>query len=275
MPSRRLIRPRTSPIITLTTDFGLRDHFVGVMKGVVLSIAPQAEVVDITHGIQSHDLVEAALVLQSSYSFFPAGTIHVVVVDPGVGSSRRPILVKTVRYFFLAPDNGVLSSIYSNEQPLQVYHLTKEKYFLKPTSSTFHGRDIFAPVAAWLSRGVTPGKLGRKISDPVRLDLPTVRRIREGVLVGTILRIDKFGNLITNVSRHDLSGASRGIPALSVNLAKRQIRKICRSYAEAKNKELFVIWGSSGLLEVSANQASAAELLGARRNQEFRIVIKK
>jgi len=262
------------PVITLTTDFGLTDHFAGVMKGVILGINPDATIVDITHGIQSHDVLGAALALKASYSFFPRGAIHVVVVDPGVGSSRRPILVTTENYAFVAPDNGVLSPIHRLEKDPQVYHLTAVEYFLEPISNTFHGRDIFSPVAAWLSRGIEPTRLGQRTSSLVEMVLPTVRKVGKERMIGTVLRADKFGNLITNISLADLSLA--GQPSLSfvIEIGGRKITRMCRSYAEAAGEEIFAIWGSSGLLEISANQASAAEILQARRNQEFEVELR-
>ncbi len=259
----------TRPVITLLTDFGLEDHFVGVMKGVILSIYPEVAVVDITHGISSHDIVEAALVLKATYSFFPQGTIHVVIVDPGVGSCRRPLLVRGNKYFFLAPDNGVLSQVYACEEPLEIYHVMAEEYFLKPVSNTFHGRDIFSPVAAWLSRGLEPSVFGKQINDPVKVDLPLVRKIAANRLTGRILRADKFGNLITNVSAQDVSALGQAPLALVIKIGDRQITRLCQSYTEGNPGELFVIWGSSGWLEISASQASAERLLQATKGQEF------
>ena len=262
------------PVITLTTDFGWVDHFAGVMKGVILGISPDTTIVDITHGIQSHDIVEAALVLRASYSFFPRGAIHVVVVDPGVGSTRWPILITTKNYAFVGPDNGVLSPIYHLENHPQVYHLTAEEYFLKPISNTFHGRDIFSPVAAWLGRGIDPSRFGQKVSSPVELTLPTVRKLGKDRIIGTVLRADKFGNLTTNITPADLSLPAQNSPSLVIEIGGQKITRLRQSYAEAASKEIFAIWGSSGLLEIAANQASAAEILQARRNQEFELEIR-
>ena len=257
------------PIITLTTDFGLGDPYVGVMKGVILSIAPDAAIVDITHLIQSHDIVEAALVLRSSYSFFPPGTIHVIVVDPGVGSCRLPILLATEKYFFVGPDNGVLSPVHRLAQQAEIFHLTATEYFLKPVSNTFHGRDIFSPVAAWLSEGIDPMQLGKRISDLQELKIRLVRKIDENRMIGTVLRTDKFGNLITNVSKQELSLPGKDRVPFVVRIADKTITQLRSSYAEAAPGELFAVWGSSGLLEISVNQASAAEILQASKDQEF------
>jgi len=243
------------------------------MKGVILGINPETTIVDISHGIQSHDVMGAALVLRASYSFFPRGAIHVVVVDPGVGSSRRPILVTTENYAFVAPDNGVLSPIYHLEKETQVYHLTAEEYFLKPISNTFHGRDIFSPVAAWLGLGIDPSRFGQKTSSLVELTLPTVRKLGKDRVIGTVLRADKFGNLITNLSQADLSLPAQHSPSLVIEIGGRKVTRLRQSYAEAASEEIFVIWGSSGLLEIAAKQASAAEILQARTNQEFEVEI--
>ena len=164
-------------LITLTTDFGLADHFVGVMKGVILRINPDAVLVDISHEVDSYDILDGAFTLAQSYRFFPPGAIHLVVVDPGVGSARRPILASTANAQFVAPDNGVLSMIYEREPDAQVRHITRERHFLRPVSNTFHGRDIFAPIAAWLSKGVEPIEFGETMTDHVRPALPKPRRL--------------------------------------------------------------------------------------------------
>jgi S-adenosylmethionine hydrolase len=256
------------PIITLITDFGLKDHFVAVMKGVILGIAPDCQVVDITHCIPSHDVLEAAIVLRASHSFFPKGTIHLVVVDPGVGTSRRPILIGTQKYFFVGPDNGVLSLSCDLETPVEVVHLTSKQYFLTPTSNTFHGRDIFSPVAAWLSKGISSELFGERVPNFVRLQFPTVKRTGE-TFIGRVLRIDRFGNLITNVSREDIAPIGKRIDQLVIELGGKTVGQLRNSYADAEADEVFSIWGSSGLLEISVNQASAAKLLQAYKNQEF------
>jgi S-adenosylmethionine hydrolase len=270
---RARMRPLVRPIITLTTDFGLEDPFVGAMKGVILSIAPEVTIVDLTHHIPSHDILEAALVLRSSYSYFPHGSIHLVVVDPGVGSTRRPILVVTEKYFLVGPDNGILSLIQELENPTEIFHLSNQKYFLSPVSSTFHGRDIFSPVAAWICRGIPPEQLGTSVGDLVRLSLPRVRREDERTIVGTILRTDRFGNLVTNICTQDLCLPERDSisSSFAIEIGGRTITQLLSCYAEASPGAVFAIWGSSGLLEISVNQASAAEILQARRNQEFKV----
>jgi hypothetical protein len=262
----------TRPLITLTTDFGLEDPFVGVMKGVILGIAPEVHIVDITHSVPSHDVVRASLILRAGYRFFPEGTVHVVVVDPGVGSLRRPILIATKRYFFIGPDNGVLSLACELEDQAQAFHLTSRKHFLEPVSKTFHGRDVFSPVAAWLSRGVAPDILGERVRSLVKLDFPQVRR-NGNTLIARVLYADKFGNLVTNISTKDIPAPEEDSLPFVIQLGDREISRLRSSYAEAVPGEIFSIWGSSGLLEISMNQASAAETLKIDKNREFLILL--
>lgn len=252
-------------MITLTTDFGLEDPYVGIMKGVILNIDFDCRIVDITHGIPSQDILAGAFALKSSFRFFPRGTIHVAVVDPGVGSSRRPLLVQTEDYFFIGPDNGILSPALEREKDLRIYHLIQDRFFLKPTSHTFHGRDIFAPVAGWLSKGTLPREFGPRIHDFLKLKLPLPKRTGQRVL-GTILRIDKFGNLITNLTARDIPKPARGY---ALRIAGHEIRQHVSSYAEAEPKEPFTIFGSSGYLEISVNRGSAASLLKVNESEKF------
>jgi len=189
--------------------------------------------------------------------------VHVVVVDPGVGSLRRPIIVETDDYVFVAPDNGVLSLVEAREPKFSVRHVTAERYFLQPVSQTFHGRDIFAPVAGWLSKGVAPAEFGPEVSDQVRLPLPSVERIGDNSLRGVVLKVDKFGNLITNISQQDAPELfAPSAPAFSLLIAGQTITRLCHSYAEGGEDELFAIVGSSGFLEIAARQASAVEKVG-------------
>jgi hypothetical protein len=251
-------------VLTFTTDFGLDDPFVGIMHGVVLNIQPDTRIVDICHAVHSYDISDAAWTIAQAYRFFPPRSIHVVVVDPGVGSSRRPIIVETDDYIFVAPDNGVLSLIEVREPKFVVRHVTAERYFLQPVSNTFHGRDIFAAVGAWLSKGVAPAEFGAEISDYVRNPLPQVERVGEGSLRGVVLRADKFGNLITNIGELDapeLFGSR--VPAVNILIAGQTISRVCQSYSQGGEDEIFAIAGSSGYLEIAANQGSAAEKLGS------------
>ena len=255
------------PVITLTTDFGLEDPYVGIMKGVILNIHRDCRIVDITHGIASQDILAGALALSSSFRFFPKGTIHVAVVDPGVGSSRRPLLVQTEDYFFVGPDNGLLSPALEQEKDVRIYHLIQDRFFLKQLSRTFHGRDIFAPVAGWLSQGTPPSEFGPRIQDLLTLKLPLPKRMGHHVL-GTILRIDKFGNLITNLTTKDFP---EPVGRFVLRIAGHEIRQHLSSYAESETKTPFTIFGSSGYLEISVHFGSAAIDLKVSGREEFEL----
>jgi len=250
-------------VVTFTTDFGLNDVFVGVMHGVVLHVHPETSIVDICHSVASYDVLEGAWTIAQAYRYFPPRTVHVVVVDPGVGSLRRPILAETEDYVFVAPDNGVLSLVEAREAKFVVRHITAERYFVQPVSHTFHGRDIFAPVAGWLSKGVAPEEFGTEISDYVRLPVPQVERIGANTLRGVVMKVDKFGNLITSIGIQDVPGLlTDSPPPIKVLIADLTISQLCRAYAEG-GEGVFAILGSSGYLEIAARQASAAEKLGA------------
>lgn len=248
-----------NPLITLTTDFGSRDHFVGVMKGVILGIAPRARLIDISHEVQAFEVSEGAFTIAQAYRYFPKRTIHVVVVDPGVGSSRRPLLAEMAGQYFIAPDNGVLSMIFSREQP-RVRVITNERYFLQPVSRTFHGRDIFAPSAAHLAAGVLPVKFGKRIDDFLKLTLDQPNRTGKRTWTGAVLKIDHFGNLITNL--HIDSFPDVRTRPFELNIGLEKLNRLALTFSEGNPGELFVIIGSSGYLEVTANQTSAAKRLG-------------
>ena len=264
-------------VITLTTDFGLRDHFVGVMKGVILSVNPEVELVDISHEIDSYDVTDAALTLAQSYHYFPPSTIHLVVVDPGVGSARRPILAATAGHKFVAPDNGVLSLVYQREEAVEVRHLTADHYWLNPVSKTFHGRDIFAPVAGWLSKGVAPENFGNLITDYVKIALPRPARRREADKLwidGAVLRVDKFGNLITNITPEDVPELfAQNAPRFRIIINQREVAGVRQSFAEGQPSEIFAIVGSSGFLEIDTNRGSAAEALDAGLGAAVTVVL--
>jgi S-adenosyl-L-methionine hydrolase (adenosine-forming) len=254
-------------VVTFTTDFGLQDPFVGIMHGVVLNIHPEVRIVDICHAVSSFDVLDGAWTIAQSYRFFPPRSVHVVVVDPGVGSARRPILAETDDYIFVAPDNGVLSLVEAREPSFSVRHITADRYVLQPVSQTFHGRDIFAPVAAWLAKGVAPEDFGPQISDYTRLPRHAVEGCAPGQLCATVLKVDKFGNLITNLTEADLPGLFSSSPAIRLLIAGHVITRVCRSYAEGDGDELFAIFGSSGYLEIAARQESAAKKLSAREGE--------
>jgi len=248
-----------APLITLTTDFGLSDHYVGAMKGVILSICPRARIVDISHGVGAYEIAEAAFTLSQAYRCFPRGAVHVVVVDPGVGTSRRPILAQAAGQYFVAPDNGVLSMIYAREKH-KVRAIAATRYFRQPVSNTFHGRDIFAPVAAHLARGITPARFGKLIQDYLRLDFDKPARTGRRVWTGAILKVDRFGNLVTNFSVADFPDLDKREFEMAVG--PQRISVFARHYAERGPGEAFLILGSAGYYEISVSQASAAKLLG-------------
>ena len=263
-----------NPIITLTTDFGTNDHFIGTMKGVILSIEPDAQIIDICHSVQAFDVLDGALTISQAYSYFPTGTIHMVIVDPGVGTARRPLIVSSERHHFVAPDNGVLSLIYQREQRLSVRHVTGEHYFLQPVSNTFHARDVFSPVTAYLAKGVDPEKFGEAVTDFVRFSAPKPRAANENTLRGVVLKVDRFGNLITNITAQDapmLFGENPG--AFKIVLGQREIREIKDAYALGAPGEVFGIMGSMGYLEIAANRGSAAQLLGVGKGTDVNIVL--
>lgn len=236
-------------MITLTTDFGLSDHFVGVMKGVILSIAPKVRIVDVTHDVAPFAVPEAAFVIAQTWRYFPKGTIHVVVVDPGVGSERRAILVEADGHFFVGPDNGVFSMIYG-QAAHRARVISNPKFMLQPVSRSFHGRDVFAPAAAHLVRGAAPARFGMPASDLVRL-----------VESPSVLKVDRFGNLITSL--HVGQWAEIQSKPFEIRLGRKVIRKFSATYAELKPGELFAMIGSSGYVEIAISKGSAAELLKA------------
>ena len=262
------------PIVTLTTDFGLNDHFVGTMKGVILNIAPDAEIVDINHSVQPFDVLDGALTIAQTYSYFPSATIHVVVVDPGVGTARRPILLSTEKYYFVAPDNGVLSLVYSREERIRVRHITMDHYFLQPVSNTFHGRDVFAPVAGWLAKGVDGEKFGEDISDFIRFNAPKPKPVDARTFRGVVLKVDRFGNLVTNFTPQDVPVLFQAAPPpFKLVIGKREITQLRSSYSEGSPNELFGILGSMGYLEIVANRASALQLVGSGKGSEVSLVL--
>jgi hypothetical protein len=261
------------PIVTLTTDFGLTDHFVGTLKGVILAIVPEVEIIDICHSVQAFDILDGALTVAQAYSYFPPRTVHLVVVDPGVGTSRRAIVVSTDRHHFVAPDNGVLSLVYNREERLHVHHVTAEHYFLQPLSKTFHARDVFAPVAAYLAKGVEAAKFGEPISDFLRLNAPKPKLGEDRSLRGIVLKVDRFGNLVTNITPLDAPDLFQLDPLpFKIKVGKAEITEIKSTYAEGDRGQVFGILGSMGYLEIAANRGAAAQIVGATRGGEVEIV---
>jgi S-adenosyl-L-methionine hydrolase (adenosine-forming) len=253
------------PVVALLTDFGTRDHYAGTMKGVVLGICPDAVLVDISHDVPPHDVLTAALELAACYRYFPAGTVFLVVVDPGVGSSRRPLAAEVGEYRFVAPDNGVLSAVFKESAPRRIVELT-ERRFARPTvSRTFEGRDRFAPAAAWLAKGTELKALGRSVSDDVRLAIPDPV-VGERHVRGEVLRVDRFGNLITNIDRRAFDRLGRpGDATIEIRAGEHLVDRLVTTYAEIAPGEVCSLFGSTDHLEIAANSASAAETLGLAR----------
>ena len=256
-------------VITLLTDFGGTDPFVGVMKGVILGINPSAAIVDLCHSIRAYDPAEAAFVLITACPYFPKGTIHVAVIDPGVGGPRRPILVSCDGHLFVGPDNGLLAPLAEKAGPSSVRAITATRYFLQPVSATFHGRDIFAPVAGHLSLGAEPAEFGEPIDDYVHLTLSRPSRFGDSSIKGEILHVDRFGNLVTNVARADLELLTAESPFMSllVQVAGRQIPVIAY-YGQVTPGALGAVVGSTDHLEIFVNQGNASRLLGLDRGSE-------
>jgi len=271
-----------SAIITLTTDFGLNDAYVAAMKGVILGINPEATLVDVCHTIKPQNILQAAFVLSTAYEFFPQGTIHLIVVDPGVGTERRAIILRTPTADFVAPDNGVLSYIIQQSstkpivtsadqlielQPgLEAMAITKPQFWRSPVSPTFHGRDIFAPVAARLSLGFSPTDFGETITSIHMLTLPQPYQTPDGTLVGHILHIDSFGNLVTSIRSHDLPKTAK---SMTIKVGEQIVSGLSHTYAEGRG--LMALIGSSGYLEIALTGGSAYALTGADVGSEVRV----
>jgi len=260
------------PIITLTTDFGSNDHLVGAMKGVILKVNPDAEIIDISHKVIPYDILDGALTIAQAYRYFPLRTVHIVVVDPGVGTQRRPLLVSGDQHYFVAPDNGVLSAVYEREERLTVRHITAEHYFLSPMSNTFHGRDIFAPCAAWMTKNGQSASFGDAITDYVKFSLPKPKTA-DGVVKGVVLKVDNFGNAITNLAAEDVPQLLSANTKFTLTVGGKPVTRFAQSYSQGEPGEAFAIIGSSGFLEVSMNRASAAKTLGVQRGAEVSVEI--
>jgi S-adenosyl-L-methionine hydrolase (adenosine-forming) len=257
-------------IVTLLTDFGTSDHFVSSVKGAMFSVNPHIEIIDVTHSIPPQDIFAGAFMLRNAYSVFPRFSIHMAVVDPGVGSSRRPIIVMTDNYNFVGPDNGIFSYIYQTEQVNRVIHINAEHYYRIPLSATFHARDIFAPVVGWMTKGVDPTRIGEEITDYVRFNIPTPKEFGPNLIKGHVLHVDNFGNCITNISEEELTYERMEQQKVLV-INNHQIHLFCTYYAECPDGEACALFGSNGLLEIAVPKGSAAHLLGANRGTEIAI----
>ena len=250
-------------IITLLTDFGTEDSYVGAMKGVILSINPDATIIDISHQIPPQDIIAGAFVLSQAAPFFPKGTVHIAVVDPGVGGKRKPILIETDKYFFVGPDNGIFDIALQNERIRRKIHLTNKDYFLGYISSTFHGRDIFSPVGAYLSLGIDPALFGKKIKTLTSLDVKEPFA-KDGKITGRIIHIDRFGNLITNIDEGLLKKVFKN-RIFEVEVCDNIIKRFVPSYTNAKQGEPIGLIGSSGLMEIAMREKNASIELGIKR----------
>jgi len=253
-----------NPIITLTTDYGTNDHLVGTMKGVILKINPDVTIVDISHNVTAYDLLDGALTIGSAYSYFPPKTIHVVVVDPGVGTERRPLLVSAQNQYFIAPDNGVLSVIFEREDNVVVRHANVEHYYLNPVSKTFHGRDVFAPVAAWLTKGWQTPSMGDEITDYKKFSMPKPKEA-DGGLKGVVLRVDAFGNLVTNFRAEHLAEDALENGNFKMQVGTQAVTKFVDTFAHGAAGEPIAYVGSSGYIEIGVNKGSAARTLALGR----------
>ena len=258
------------PVIALLSDFGTSDHYAGTMKGVMLGICPDATLIDITHDVPSHDLVDGALQLAAAYKYFPAGTIFLVVVDPGVGSARRGIAAEAGDYRFVAPDNGVLTVVFRETAPKRVVELTERRYARPTVSRTFEGRDRFAPAAAWLAKGIQLTALGRPVADFQRLDIPQPQ-ISESALRGEVLRVDRFGNLVTNIDRRTFETLSRS-GGVQIKAGGATVGRLVATYSEIQSGEVCALFGSTDHLELAANSVSAAELLALTRGAPIEVL---
>jgi S-adenosylmethionine hydrolase len=259
--------PKTPSIITLLTDFGTQDYFVGAMKGVILSRNPQARIADITHDIPPQDIHTGAFNLLAAYRDFPPGTIHVVVVDPGVGSDRRALTIECANQLFVGPDNGLFSWICEREGKWRAFALTNPRFFHQPVSNTFHGRDIFAPVAAALSLGHEPHEFGPELNDIVHLESLEPIKSDNQTIEGRIIHIDRFGNCVTNLTNEVLRAARSAPTAWKMILAGQEINSFHPFFAEAAANEVSCTTGSAGFLEIVVRNSSAAQLLNVQRGQ--------
>jgi S-adenosyl-L-methionine hydrolase (adenosine-forming) len=268
--------PKSPRIITLLTDFGQRDHFVAVMKGTVLTINPDVSFVDITHEIAPQDVAGGAFTLGQAYSSFPPGTIHVAVVDPGVGTARRALVASARAQFFVVPDNGLLTYVLNSEEAIAVHEITSDHYLRKPVSTTFHGRDVFAPVAAWISRDIPLQQFGPPLHEPVRLKVPQLTRVRDSLIQAAVLATDRFGNLITNLKPEDLPAYGTTGRKWKILAGKREITTFRRTFGEVGEGdagEVFVVPGSTGYLEIAVRNGSAAAELGLKPGAPIGVVL--
>lgn len=258
-------------VVTLITDFGLHDSYVGTMKGVMLRIHPQARLIDVTHQITAQDILEASLVLDSGYRYFPVGTVHVVVVDPGVGSGRRPILVAGREHYFVGPDNGTFTGVVDGDPEACAYEIRERQFLLPSISDTFHGRDVFAPVAAFLARGVAPEEFGPPINDLRRFSIP-VARVWGDQIRGEVVHVDSFGNIVSNISRTDFDRAV-GERKFRILINGKTLDRIHRAYSDQERGKALALFGSNGLLEIAIAEGRAERRIGAGKGDTIIVQI--
>jgi len=263
---------KPSGIITLTTDFGLSDPYVAMMKGVILSINPSARLVDVSHQIGTGAVSQAALLIRETFPYFPEGTVHLAVVDPGVGSHRKLIALEADAHSFVGPDNGLFWPVFRDFIGAKAVHLTQTRYFLPSITRTFHGREIFAPVAAHLSLGLSLESLGPSIRELKKLNLPQPH-VKEGVLCGEIIRVDHFGNLVTNIPSRELMAFLESGPP-RIEAGKLVVRKLSRIYADGQEGEPLALINSSNLLEIAVNLGRASEYMGLRNGEIVGALVK-
>ncbi len=263
--------PKDKKIIAILTDFGLKDPYVGVIKAIMLGINPNVVLVDFSHEVESQNIKEAAFLLRCYYKDFPKDSIFLAVVDPGVGSKRRAILVRTRDYFFVGPDNGIFSFLFLEEPHYTCYSLENKHFFKEAISSTFHARDIFAPVCAYLSCGIKPEDFGPKIEDPIILKGISPNK-KDNCVEGEVLHIDKFGNLITNIHPKVCEEFLKR-SHLTIYIKDQEVPFVT-TYSDVKPGELLSLWGSSKFLEISVNQGSATDRLNVRLGEKVRVIFK-
>ncbi|MBN2060960.1 MAG: SAM-dependent chlorinase/fluorinase [Deltaproteobacteria bacterium] len=255
---------KRSGIITIMTDFGINDPYVGMMKGVILSINPDAKIVDITQNVRTGSVLQAAILIHDTYHFFPEGTVHLVVVDPGVGSDRREICIEAGGHIFVGPDNGIFWHIIAGHKRKKIVHLTERRFFRPDISDTFHGRDLFAPVAAHLSKGQEAKSMGVIIEDPVKLDFPKVERDKES-LKGQVVRVDNFGNLITNIRSDEFQSFLESREPV-IRIGDIEIKRLSDNYSNVESGEILALINSSDMLEIAVNMGRASEYVGLSKN---------